>query len=81
MRFFGVDCDCTQYASTCHRQVATLCLFAFQRAEHNHREWLDGPESMWFADPIEEPERHASADRALEAYEDGHPHRISWGPL
>lgn len=76
----GMDCDCTQYYRVSHIDVPTS-LVAWVRNEDHHQEWLDGPESTSIGKPSENPERYASADRALEAYEDGHPHRVSWGPL
>jgi hypothetical protein len=76
----GMDCDCTQYRTVVHIPVP-LSVFAFQKGEEDHREWLDGPESMWIAKPSEEPRGHKSRDRALEAYEDGHPHVVYYGDI
>lgn len=76
----GMDCDCTQYRS-CRIVDAPKSVFAFVHGEEKHREWLDGPESMWIDKPSRSVEGHASADRALEAYEDGHPGTVYWGDL
>lgn len=76
----GMDCDCSQYASTRHIP-APLSVFAFVVEEDKHCESLDGPESMWIGKPSEYPARYASVDRALEAYEDGHPSVVYWGDL
>lgn len=80
LRRSGMDCDCTQYVHVTHMEVP-VSLFAFVRGEEEHRQWLDGPESTTIGRPSEYPERHASADRALEAYEDGHPNVVYWGDL
>jgi hypothetical protein len=76
----GMDCDCTQYRTAVHIPVP-LSVFAFQKGEEDHREWLDGPESMWIAKPSDEPRMRKSRDRALEAYEDGHPHVVYYGDI
>jgi hypothetical protein len=76
----GMDCDCTQYADTRHMPVP-VSLVAWVKGENEHQHWLDGPESTWVGKPSDYPARHASADRALEAYEDGHPSVVYWGDL
>jgi len=68
----GMDCDCSQYKHVTHIPVP-VSVVAYERQEDEHREWLDGPESCYFGKPSDYPEYHASADLALEAYEDGHP--------
>lgn len=75
----GMDCDCTQYYRATIIDVPQL--FAWQRDEDEHQQWLDGPESTSFARPSETEPRYASSDRALEAYEDGHPGYVTWTDL
>jgi hypothetical protein len=77
----GMDCDCTQYASV--RIVpAPLSVLAWVKAEDEHQRWLDGHESTWIDKPSShDGESYRSADRALEAYEDGRPSTIYWGDL
>lgn len=76
----GMDCDCTQYR---YEGVIDLPAGALihQREVDHHEQYLDGPENTWYRDPGEEVRTYRSADRALEAYEDGHPHSVSWGSL
>lgn len=71
----GMDCDCTQYLRVTHIDVPHL--FAWHRSERKHQEWLDGPETSYFGRPSEYPQRHKQSDRALEAYEDGHPSYVT----
>lgn len=73
----GMDCDCTQYYHVYHGPVP-VSVVAWLRDEDEHREWLDGPESCSFGKPSEHPKEHRSSDRALEAYENGHPSRVTW---
>jgi hypothetical protein len=76
----GMDCDCTQYRS--ERVIDVPHVLVWQIEEEKHREWLDGPESVWFVTPSEcRDGYHASADRALEAYENGHPGYVTWGDM
>ncbi len=76
----GMDCDCSQYRRVAHMPVP-VSLDRFLRDEAKHEEWLDGPESTYFARPSEEPEDYRSRDLALEAYEDGHPSVVYLGNL
>lgn len=76
----GMDCDCTQYHDVKHVD-APLSVVEFMWREDEHRQWLDGPEYVSIVRPSGWPERRASADRALEAYENGHPSRVEWGDL
>lgn len=72
----GMDCDCTQYLHVDHID-RPVSIVAWMESEDKRCEWLDGPESAYFGRPSEYPEQNASSDRALEAYEDGHPHSIT----
>jgi len=78
----GMDCDCTQYSSVRIVPVP-VSIVAWLREEDEHNNWLDGPESMWLDKPSnhDNEESYASADRAMEAYEDGHPSVVYWGSL
>lgn len=76
----GMDCDCTQYRREDVRP-APAGAFVFQREEDEHQSWLDGPESTYWLRPSETEKSYRSADRALEAYEDGHPSVVYWGDL
>lgn len=76
----GMDCDCTQYAHVSHVAVP-LSVFQWMIDEDEHRQWLDGPESTWFAKPSDYPQMYRSSDRALEAYEEGHISTVTWTDL
>lgn len=76
----GMDCDGTQYEE--HRVIdVPVSIIAWQRAEGEHRQWLDGPERAWFERPSVAPDAYGAVDRALEAYENGHPSHIEWGDV
>lgn len=74
----GMDCDCTQYFRKVTIDVPES-LMKWQRDEDHHQSYLDGPESQWWEAPGEDEFR--SADRALEAYENGHPSVVYFGDL
>jgi hypothetical protein len=77
----GMDCDSVQYSS---EDVIDRPrnIIAFLKAEGEHERWLDGPESTWFDKPSNVDDGHyASRDRALEAFEDGHPYSVRMGAL
>jgi len=77
----GMDCDCVQYASVRIVPVP-VSIVAWLKEEDEHNQWLDGPESMWIDQPSQhdDEESYRSADRALEAYEDGRS-TVYWGDL
>ena len=75
----GMDCDCTAYVYE-HVRPAFKGAVAFLQEEFAHQESLDGPESTRWLKPSEVKPRHESRDLALEAYENGHAHRVSWSP-
>jgi hypothetical protein len=75
----GMDCDCVQYRTVRHIPVPSLA--AWLKAEDENQQWLDGPESHYFGRPSDYPIEHVTRDRALEAYEDGHPGYVTWGDL
>lgn len=73
----GMDCDCTAY----HRErvIPVPGLVEWQRREARRREWLDGPESLQLVRPSEiDPDAGYSRDLAMEAFENGHAHSVSW---
>lgn len=77
----GMDCDCTQYR---YEGIMGLPAGALlhQRERDHHEEYLDGPEGTYYVDPTTfTPRRYRSADRALEAFEDGHPYSVTTGEL
>lgn len=78
----GMDCDCTQYKRVSIID-APVSVVAWLRDEWEHRNWLDGPESVWLEPPSNWPDgnHYVSRDRALEAFEEGHPHYVTWGEL
>jgi hypothetical protein len=77
----GMDCDCTQYRREFVMDVPAS-LMAFQRAEDEHYMSLDGPESTTYTAPRNVNDGYrASADRALEAFEEGRPGTVYWGSL
>ena len=72
----GMDCDSCQYRYEAvidrPRSVVAWC-----REQEHHESYLDGPESTTFHRPSEmHPDDSWSRDRALEAFEDGHPHVV-----
>ena len=76
----GMDCDCTQYYDESIIDAPRGAV-KFVLDEVHHEEWLDGPESTRWAKPSDIEPQHKSADRALEAYEDGHPSVVYYGSL
>lgn len=77
----GMDCDCTQYR---YERVidVPVSMVSYLKAVEDDAAYLDGPQSTYYVDPAEvEDGYHASADRALEAYENGHAHVAYWGDL
>lgn len=76
----GHDCDCSQYYRE-SIEIAPKGAVQFMRQEQEHEEWLDGPESTHYRKPDEITPQHKSRDRALEAYEDGHPHLVFMGDI
>lgn len=77
----GMDCDCVQYRDE-YVVDRPRNLFAWLRDEHEHENWLDGPETTYFCRPSEcRDGYHNSVDRVLEAYEDGHRHVVYWGDM
>lgn len=76
----GMDCDCVQYDG--RTRVIEASIKAYDELEREVGEWADGPFSFSIARPSEEANIHyRSRDRALEAYEDGHPHSIHLGDI
>lgn len=71
----GMDCDCTQYYAE-----STLTIDGtvadFLRWYNGYLEGLEGPDSHRFCDPAEIEPVYRTRDRAMEAYEDGHPHLV-----
>lgn len=76
----GMDCDGTQYRRVSHH-VTIHNIFKFHQKEMEHEDALDGVEQTWFQKPSEEEPSYKSRDRALEAYENGHPSRLVMGAL
>ena len=73
----GMDCDCCQYYRESLMDYPKS-LMEYQRNEEKHRESLDGPESRNYVSPDRVRKGYSkSSDRALEAYEDGHPHYVT----
>lgn len=73
----GMDCDCTQYRRESVRPLPRS-LFAYWRALCEDEQWLDGPQRIAYVRPDEARDGyHNSSDRALAAYEDGHPHVVT----
>lgn len=74
----GMDCDCCAY----RREYVTeswSSVAAFKKHWSEHCDYLDGPETQNFCQPTEvEKCNNYSRDLALEAYENGHPHRIEY---
>lgn len=77
----GMDCDCSQYRREIIRDVPSN-FFKYWHDLYEAEQWLDGPQSIAYVRPTEARDGyHRSSDRALEAYEDGHPHRVTWTNL
>ena len=73
----GMDCDCCQYRREFVMNYPKS-IFQFQHEEEKHRQYLDGPESCYYSRPDDVRDGYRnSSDRALEAYEDGHPHYVT----
>lgn len=75
----GMDCDCTRYSSV-RIEPVPVSIVAWLKNEDEHNAYLDGPESMWIDPPSahDNQNSHESRDLALEAYENGHPHFITY---
>ena len=70
----GMDCDCVQFT---HSSVVEYRgVIWFERYEQNEYAWADGPLSVGFCKPEDQPENY-SRDLALEAFEEGRPHLIT----
>lgn len=77
----GMDCDGTQYRREGTMPVP-VSLVGFVREQDEAESWLDGPQSTSYVHPAQaRPGYSASRDRALEAFEDGHPHLLVTAPL
>lgn len=76
----GMDCDGVQY--TGHVTLIDANFAAYEKHHDHVAEHADG--RFWFAimKPSDAKNVHyRSRDRALEAYEDGHPHSITYGSI
>ncbi len=71
----GMDCDCVQYSGRVHTCEATF--EAYEKMHDDIAEWADGPFSLTIV-PWSQKVTYTSRDRALEAYENGHPHHITF---
>lgn len=75
--FSGMDCDCTSYDNEVHLIEANIKVID-EYLDDRHS-WLDGPESSYIEKPSVAKElNRSSRDLALEAFENGHPHFISY---
>lgn len=66
--------DCDMCEGTSKRLVEATASAVQESMDHDY-EWAEGPVRHWLARPSDEFESEFR-DRALEAYEDGHPHVI-----
>lgn len=71
----GMDCDCVKYDGRVHECDATL--EAYDKLHDEISEWADGPFSLRIV-PWDEEIKYTSRDLAMEAYENGHPHHITF---
>jgi len=71
----GMDCDCVKYSGRVHTCEATVK--AFEELHDRIAEWADGPFSLSIV-PWSQKITYTSRDLALEAYENGHPHHITF---
>lgn len=74
----GMDCDCMQSCTARTRERESL--FEEWRREEREYENAEGPTWVSFCRPSEAPS-NARRDRALEAFEGGHPHSVYMGSL
>lgn len=70
----GMDCDCVKYDGS-EQLLKPTVVEAWRRIESFY-EAAEGPCWCWFSEPVED--HYESHDRALEAFEEGHPHMIRW---
>lgn len=74
----GMDCDCVQYSGVTSIMPA-VPMAVFREIEKIY-EHADGPCSVGVVSPsTARATEYRSYDRALEAYENGHAHRITLG--
>jgi hypothetical protein len=71
----GMDCDGVSYDGKRHLIPATR--EAWNRLYDDIAQWADGPFNLVLASPLD-PVQYRSRDNVMEAYEDGHPHSITW---
>jgi hypothetical protein len=74
----GMDCDCVQYSGKV--RVIDAHVAAYELLYRETAEWADGPFHFTLAPPDVDVE-YRSVDRAMEAYEDGHPHHVVMGAM
>lgn len=73
----GMDCDCVRYSGRIHCIPATLQ--AYKKLEDDTYKWSDGPFNLRLVTQAEaESAQYQSRDLALEAFENGHPHHITF---
>ena len=72
----GMDCDCSTWDYVEHERFRGV--FAHEREWQEYMDGAEGPQSMGFHSPSHYPEQSESRDLALEAFEDGHPHYVSY---
>jgi len=76
----GCDCDGVQYRHIGEPVKAVPLVLLKQ--EDDEYDWADGPMHIYYEKPsIALKMENKSVDRALEAYENGHPHSIILGRI
>jgi len=76
----GMDCDCVQYTGQLHSIQPSV--MAWQRLWDSVGEWAEGPFHLSLVLPADVPAiKYKAHDRALEAFEDGHPHSVHMGAM
>lgn len=77
----GMDCDGVQYRKESVIDMPAS-MIRFVQEEEKHYSYLDGPETTYWVSPDKVKDGYyASADRGMEAFEDGHAHVLYTSPL
>lgn len=73
----GMDCDCVSYTGRVTLLPATVV--HYERHVDHVLEWADGPANFTILPPSEAVGiKYKSVDLALEAFEDGHRHTVTY---
>jgi len=77
MVWSGMDCDGVRYRNSVKTVKADVK--SVMEAENEEYEWADGPCNYYLEKPsVAKTLQYSSRDLVLEAFEDGHPHSITY---